>query len=129
MARKQITFDTPFRKGDKVTATVGLPGVPEGTGGVVKLVNGLTWTRYWVFFDNGENLGSIDQKALVRSKQWAEYRRHRETEVVSADGAGAAVEAADSGGDAPAAAAGAGSRIPEHLLDRTKKRKEALGIG
>ena len=50
---KTKSIDAPFRKGEKVVATVPLPGVPEGTKGKVKLVNGLSWTRYWVFFENG----------------------------------------------------------------------------
>ncbi len=126
MAKTTITYDTPFRKGDKVTATTDLPGVPEGTTGKVKLVNGLTWKRYWVFFDNGADLGSIDHKALVRSKQWADYQVHR-TQAGSATTAPA--PAAAGGDDAAPAAAGGGSRIPEHLLERTKNRKQALGIG
>lgn len=47
-------------KGDKVVATRALRGVPEGTRGKVQVVNGLTWMRYWVQFDNGVWLGSID---------------------------------------------------------------------
>ncbi len=126
MASKTVSFDTPFRKGDNVRATEDLAGVPVGTAGKVKLVNGLTWIRYWVFFDNGTDLGSIDQKALVRSKQWDEYQLHRE----QADAA-AASAAAEAAKPAPAAAAEeaapskAASRVPAHLLERAKKRQEA----
>ncbi len=128
MARTTIMFDTPFRKGDKVTATVTLPRVPEGTSGVVKLVNGLTWTRYWVFFDNGTDLGSIDQTALVRTKQWADYQLQRTEKATAAVVAPAAAASAAADGAAEGASAATGSRVPEHLLERAKKRREALGL-
>lgn len=128
MARTKIMFDTPFRKGDKVTATVTLPRVPEGTSGVVKLVNGLTWTRYWVFFDNGTDLGSIDQTALVRTKQWPDYQLQRTEKAAAAVVAPAAAASAAANGAAEGASAATGSRVPEHLLERAKKRREALGL-
>jgi hypothetical protein len=121
-------FDARLRKGDKVTATVDLPGVPAGTTGKVKLVNGLTWTRYWVFFDNGADLGQISQSSLVRTKQWAAFQDQRDNRV---DAASTATSETAGGGaaDAAAPAAAGGSRIPEHLLERTRSRKKALGIG
>ncbi len=128
MARTKIMFDTPFRKGDKVTATVTLPRVPEGTSGVVKLVNGLTWTRYWVFFDNGTDLGSIDQTALVRTKQWADYQLQRTEKAAATVVAPAAAASAADNGATEGATAATGSRVPEHLLERAKKRREALGL-
>ena len=128
MARTTIMFDTPFRKGDKVTATVTLPRVPEGTSGVVKLVNVLTWTRYWDFFDNGTDLGSIDQTALVRTKQWADYQLQRTEKATAAVVAPAAAASAAANGAAEGASAATGSRVPEHLLERAKKRREALGL-
>ena len=130
MAKKTISFDTPFRKGEKVTATMDLPGVPEGTGGRVKVVNGLTWKRYWVFFDNGINHGSIDHHALVRTAHWADYQTRRAEASTEVAGAVLGTGSADGPAEAaPAdAAAAGGSRVPEHLLERTKKRKEALGI-
>lgn len=36
-----------------------MPGVPAGTNGRIKLVNGFRWTRYWVSFDNGVEIGSV----------------------------------------------------------------------
>jgi len=122
------TFDARLRKGDKVTATVDLPGVPAGTTGKVKLVNGLTWTRYWVFFDNGVELGQISQPALVRTKQWTAYQDHRANRTDTPSGA-AASTGDTAGADTAAPAAAGGSRIPEHLLERTRNRKKALGIG
>ena len=42
-----------LRIGDKVTAKVDLPGVPEGTPGKVILANGFNWLRYRVRFEGG----------------------------------------------------------------------------
>ena len=47
-------------KGARVIAAHGLAHVPEGTKGKVVLVNGLSWIRYWVRFDNGVTIG-LDQ--------------------------------------------------------------------
>lgn len=130
MAKKTMTsFDTPFRKNEKVSATLELPGVPEGTVGRVKLVNGITWKRYWVFFDNGVDLGQVDHKSLVRTKQWDEFQTHKAQAATAGAAKAAAPASGDGTGDAaPAAGAGAGSRIPAHLLERAKNRKKALGI-
>lgn len=124
-----ITFDTRFRKGEKVTATVDLPGVPEGTTGKVKLINGLTWTRYWVFFDNGVDLGSIGQASLVRSKQWDAYLAAKaDAEAnAAAKAAAEAAEKAKKAAEAAAAPPAANPRIPAHLLERAKNRKKAEG--
>jgi hypothetical protein len=122
------TFDARLHKGDKVTATVDLPGVPTGTTGRVKLVNGLTWTRYWVFFDNGVQLGQISQESLVRSKQWSAYQDHQANRAEAATATTVAASADGAAADAGAPAAGAGSKIPDHLLERARNRKKALGI-
>jgi len=55
--------------GDKVRATVDLPGVPEGTEGKVILANGFNWQRYRVRFevdgrDTAVELGDLDQRNL-----------------------------------------------------------------
>jgi hypothetical protein len=130
--------DRPIRKGDKVVATVDLAGVPEGTKGKVRLVNGFSrpgsWMRYWVFFDNGVDLGSIGSEKLVKAAGWPEYQVERErraalgpAEAAGTDGSAAAAEHAAPATDAPAED-GAASRIPAHLLERTKNRRQALGI-
>src|SRR5215207_11144164 len=73
--------ERPLRKRDRVVATVDLPGVPEGTTGKVKLLNGLfrpgSWMRYWVFFDNGVQLGSIGADKVVHADRWDAYREER----------------------------------------------------
>ena len=53
-----------FRKGSKVLAAIDLRGVPSGTEGVIRMVAGITWTRYRVDFANGGTLGSIDGSHL-----------------------------------------------------------------
>jgi len=49
---------------------VDLPGVPAGTRGRIQLVNGFSWIRYRVHFDNGEELGFLDRDQLVPAKEW-----------------------------------------------------------
>lgn len=51
--------------GDRVTATVELDGVPEGTEGKVMLANGFNWQRYRVLFDNGVELGDLDHRNIA----------------------------------------------------------------
>ena len=91
--------------------------------------------RYWVFFENGVDLGSIGSEKLVRARAWPEYQAERERRAAlgpaEAAGDGAAVAVPQATGDAAAEApadGGAASRIPAHLLERTKNRRQALGI-
>jgi hypothetical protein len=87
-------------------------GVPEGTAGKVIHVQGLSWIRYWVWFDNGLRVGTLGRNKLATPTEWA--RRH---DVVTAV-AGTAVVAGDT------ADAGAGSGdvggVPGYLLERSK---------
>jgi hypothetical protein len=53
-------------RGSKVVATTDLPGVPEGTQGVVLLANGFNWRRHRVRFDNGVEMGDLDGRHLSR---------------------------------------------------------------
>jgi len=115
--------DGPFKKGTKVIATEDLRGVPEGTQGKVGLINGLTWIRYWVFFENGVSLGSLDESKLVKADGWDQYQLDRAKSA----------EEAESDAKAPAAAAATvveekpaddKPQIPAHLLERAKKAKE-----
>ncbi len=57
---------TAFRPGDRVVATRDLPRVPAGTTGLVLVVQGVSWTRYRVRFDNGVELGLVDEACLER---------------------------------------------------------------
>jgi hypothetical protein len=54
-----------LRTGDKVVASVELPGVPEGTPGKVLLANGFNWFRYRVLFTNGVEIGDLDGRHLT----------------------------------------------------------------
>ena len=58
----------PFSKNEIVIALADLPGVPAGTPGKIKMSNGFDWQRYWVFFNNGVQLGQIDKALLCRPK-------------------------------------------------------------
>lgn len=62
MAKKDD--DGLLKRRQKVCAAIDLPGVPAGTRGKVYLVNGLTWIRYRVAFENGVELGSLDRDVL-----------------------------------------------------------------
>ena len=56
--------DTEYSRKDRVEAAQDLAGVPEGTGGRVVMVTGLSWIRYRVGFDNGVELNLLDAKYL-----------------------------------------------------------------
>jgi hypothetical protein len=54
-----------LRRGDRVTNTVDLTGVPAGTEGKVILANGFNWLRYRVYFSNGIEMGDLDGRHLA----------------------------------------------------------------
>jgi hypothetical protein len=117
-------FSTTFGKGDRVVLNRDLPGLPEGTGGKVKLASGLTWQRYWVDFDGRGWVGSVSAVDLVAAREWERFKRHREEEARRAAEApevqeAAAAPAAETEATG-AAAGGAASRIPAHLLERSR---------
>ena len=120
----QTTEITRFKKRDKVIATRGLPGVPEGTRGKVKLVDGLTWFRYWVQFDNDVWMGTVPGDALVRAADWEAFKTRRAEEASRPKVETPAAAVAD---DAAAPATdGATSKVPAHLLERAKKARERM---
>ena len=114
-------------KKSRVVAARDLVGVPEGTPGRIELVNGLTWIRYWVQFDNGVWLGSVDADAVVAEDDWEDHLERR-----AAAQARAAEEASRPAAEtAPAAAAAAAapadaatSKIPAALLARSQAARE-----
>jgi hypothetical protein len=53
-----------LRMHDMVVAKVELPGAPAGTKGKVILADGFNWLRYRVLFDNGAELGDLDERHL-----------------------------------------------------------------
>jgi hypothetical protein len=117
---------TEFRRNERVKTLDDLPGVPQGTEGRVLLVDGFTWTRYRVSFDNGFDLGSIDGSHLARPDEFEAALARRE----AAGRQEAAAEAADEGGGAAAASGDGkvvnGVTVPAHLLDRSKRARERL---
>ena len=54
-----------FREKQRVQAAHDLEGVPEGTGGKVVMVTGLSWIRYRVRFDNGVEINLLDGEHLA----------------------------------------------------------------
>ncbi len=62
--------DGKLRRREKVVAAVDLPRVPAGTKGKVIMVNGMTWIRYWVRFENGIDLGQVSRDELARVDEW-----------------------------------------------------------
>ncbi|MGQ0616473.1 MAG: hypothetical protein ACT4PW_05705 [Acidimicrobiia bacterium] len=130
MRKPRPTAETFVGK-ERVVAVVDMPGIPAGTGGKVAFVEGLTWTRYWVRFDNGVVRGTIDRKKLARPAEWGEIVRRRE--AGDDDRANAAVGPGSPAAPAALAAAGEsvivnGVAVPALLIDRTKKRLDALGV-
>lgn len=51
---------------DKVASIADLPGVPNGTKGKVILANGMNWRRYRVLFENGQELGHLDDRHIAQ---------------------------------------------------------------
>lgn len=124
---KAATLDE-FRRGEKVKNLDDLPGVPAGTVGRVYLVDGFTWTRYRVLFDNGVDIGSLDGAALARPKDFATALERRSQAAAAASATTAAEEAS-----ATAAASGGGDdktvngvAVPAHLLERSKRARERV---
>jgi hypothetical protein len=129
MATTKTLGDQLARK-DRVVASVDMPGIPAGTNGVVTFVEGFSWIRYWVRFENGVQRGSLNRKKLARPAEWHRIVERRALGIEDdADDAGDAAGEAD-GAAGEAVAAGAevnGVAIPAHLLERSKNRRTALG--
>jgi hypothetical protein len=123
---------TVLRPGSRVTLTRDIRGVPEATSGVVKVANGLTWARYWVQFDNGAWIGSVSGSDLVREGDYDEFVTRRAEEALRPKVVEAPATAADGGGgagDAGGAAGGAASRVPAHLLERSRAARARKAAG
>jgi hypothetical protein len=101
--------------------------VPQGTEGRVLLVDGFTWTRYRVAFDNGRDLGSIDGSHLCRPKDYETALRRRE--AAATEEAVVATNGDEPGESAASSGEGAvvnGVTIPAHLLERSRRARERL---
>ncbi len=123
MPSSTITDD--LHKGDKIVASADLRGVPAGTKGKVVLVNGLSWVRYWVRFDNGVAIGSVNRSHIATPKEWERKLSGAEDESAAPEAAaedGAAAEGASGGGVTTAN----GSVVPQKLIDRAKAARARL---
>jgi hypothetical protein len=127
VARKQTSGEQLARK-ERVVASNDMPGIPAGTGGKVTIVEGFTWVRYWVRFDNGVIRGSVNRANLARPDEWVELQRRREAgeDLVDAKGG----DGPSAGGASPEAAAEGvlvnGVSVPGYLIERSKTRRELL---
>src|SRR5205814_5758923 len=77
--------DVRIKKGSRVVAAVDLRGVPEGTTGKVKVIDGFEWVRAWVQFDNGVWLGSVSADKLVPEDDWENFKVRRVQEAEEAE--------------------------------------------
>ena len=117
MPKAAVASKNALTTGARVVAAIEMKGVPAGTPGKVIHVQGLSWTRYWVWFDNGLRVGTLHRDKLMTLDEWS-----RRGEVV------APVVAVDAG---PAAAAGSGAPasadvggVPGHLIERSRLARE-----
>jgi hypothetical protein len=114
---KDDTTDQLKRK-TKVVSLTDLRGVPRGTAGRVTMVSGLTWIRYFVDFENGVAIPSLDRSKLATPAEWREWKDRP---------AGATAAVAAEASDAPAEkAAESVGGIPAHLLERSRQARERL---
>ena len=124
---KTATAPGTLSKGTKVVARTDLRDVPTGTTGKVSMVTGLTWIRYWVRFDNGVSLGTIDRKRLATKDEW---QRIQDGFDDSADEATPADGAADSGAADESDGGGVttpnGTLVPQKFIDRAKAARARL---
>lgn len=129
MGRMAKTATKNLRKGDKVVTTADLRNVPEGTAGKVIVVNGLTWIRYWVRFENGEVLGSIDRSKLATKQDLIDRENGIGVDTGETGGG-------DAGGDAGGAAEETGgvttpngTFVSQKHIDRAKAARARLTGG
>ena len=117
--------DDILKKKAAVIARKDLRDVPEGTKGKVVLVNGLSWIRYWVRFENGISMGSVNRANLATPAEWQRHLDGEDVEVAAATGGadGDAAAADDGGGVAIN-----GVLVPQKLIDRTKAARARLGV-
>lgn len=124
------TVAPDLRKGEKIVAAVDLRGVPVGTTGKVALVEGLSWIRYWVRFDNGVAIGSVRRNHLATAGEW-KRKLSGADEVVAGAGDDAAADGDEAAGGDGAASGGIttpnGALVPQKLIDRAKAARARLG--
>ncbi len=110
----------PLSAGEPVRAKVALRGVPAGTLGKVIHVQGLTWIRYWVWFDNGERVGTIDRAKLMTIPEFERRMAGGDETPTAASGGATAV-----GAEAAASAVGESvNGVPALLIERSRLARE-----
>ena len=135
LRRNTNTLDRPFTRNEVVLATGDLPGVPVRSSGKVKMVAGFMWKRYWVFFENGVQMGSLDSHQLVRPIDWDHFlvaRAERETTAAAAAAEAAAGQTADDETGAADSTPDDGpnahlrAMVPDYLLERSASARARL---
>ena len=116
MPKAAVASKNALTAGSRVVAAIEMKGVPAGTPGKVIHVQGLTWTRSWVWFDNGPRVGTLHRDKLMTLDEWS--RRGDVTEAAVATQAGPAVAAS---GAAPSGDVGG---VPAHLIERSRLARE-----
>ena len=117
-----------LRKGDKIVAAADLRGVPAGTAGKVALVNGLSWVRYWIRFDNGVAIGSVNRSHLATPKEW-ERKLSGVEDVAAGPGTAVAGTAEEDGGGSVGGGGvttSNGAFVSQKLIDRAKAARTRL---
>jgi len=104
----------------KVVSLSDLRGVPRGTTGRVTMVSGLTWVRYFVDFDNGVSIPTVDRSLLATPAEWRDGR-DRPAGVIASDAAADEPPVEATGGAAESVGG-----IPAHLLERSRQARERL---
>ena len=116
------TASNTLTSGTRVMAAIDLKGVPSGTPGKVIHVQGLSWTRYWVWFDNGLRVGTLDRSKLATVDEWERKLSGNDAPVAASAAATGAPAAAAAGGDGAAMESIGG--VPGHLIERSRKARE-----
>lgn len=109
----------------KVVAATDLVGVPAGTPGKVIIINGLNWIRYWVRFDNGVVMGSINRANLATPAEWERKLAGGDADEATAGADSGDGDAADGGGDDSGVMVN-GVLVPSKLLERAKAARARL---
>ncbi len=130
MPKKNITLDTPFKRGEKVMLVHPIDGHVEGQRGKVKLVSGFDdWKRYWVRFADGDLVSAVDHENLVRPRMYQEWRDREAEAKARAKAAEAGAAAAPVAAVAASGGGGVADQIPAALLERSRAAKARLTGG
>ena len=117
-----------LRKGNKVGALNDMRDVPAGTEGKVIMVAGFTWVRYWVRFENGIYLGTVNRHELATPDEWKRHLSGEGEPVVtegSDDGDGGGGDTGGGGGAGGVTTAN-GTFVPQRLIDMAKAARTRL---